>query len=469
MKKLLLLLAPLTFGLMIGCSYDDSAILDKIAEMEKEHDEMQAQLDAQQTLLDALANKLTITAVTQTDNGYTITFSDGATATIKNGKDGDSFFAEVVVGTTDVTFTLADGTVIVIPLGSGSGEPSAENNKIYYTTSDNTKLFPKTDASLYGAILISNTYKDGQGILVFDDAVTKIGGYAFSNCTSLASITIPDSVTSIGYSAFSDCSSLTSITIPDSVTEIGEHAFPSCSSLTSVTIGSGVTSIGEWAFYGCSSLTSVTIPGSVTEIGSNAFSSCSSLTSVTIGSGVTSIGYGAFEGCTSLTSITIPDSVTFIGYSAFNGCTSLPIENNIRYADTYVVEVTDKTLTSYTLKENVRFIGGSAFAYCYSLTSITIPDSVTKIGTRAFSYCESLTSVTIPDSVTEIGEAAFSYCTSLTSVYCKATTPPTGDYYMFDNNARGRKIYVPTVSVEAYKAAEGWSDYKSSIEGYDFE
>lgn len=37
---------------------------------------------------------------------------------------------------------------------------------------------------------------------------------------------------------------------------------------------------------------------------------------------------------------------------------------------------------------------------------------------------------------------------------------------MFYNNASGRKIYVPTESVEAYKA--GWSDYASYIEGYDF-
>ena len=409
MKKLLLLLAPLTLGLMVGCSYDDSAILDKITELEKEQDEMQAQIDAQQALLDALANNLTITAVTQNDNGYTITFSDGSSMTIKNGEQGekgdkgdngekgeqgDSFIESIVVGEEDVTFTLTDGTVIVIPLGSDSGDTSSEDNKIYYTTSDNTKLFPKTDADLYGAILISNTYKDGQGVLVFDDAITSIGNYAFQNCSSLTSITIPNSVTSIGKSAFENCT--------------GELIL-NCSCLglyggqfTKLVIGNGVTSIGERAFDGCSSLTSVTIPDSVT-----------------------SIGYCTFQNCTSLTSITIPDSVTSIGEWAFRGCSSL--------------------------------------------TSITIPDSVTSIGNSAFRGCTSLTSVTIPDSVTSIGESAFYYCTSLTEVYCKPVTPPSGGSNMFGGNASGRKFYVPTESVESYKTAYRWKDYASSIVGYDFE
>ena len=93
---------------------------------------------------------------------------------------------------------------------TGEGN-TTENNKIYYTSSGNTKLFPKTDASLYGAILISNTYKDGQGVLVFDDVVISIGDQAFSYCGSLTSVTIPDSVTSIGNRAFEGCLSLKEI------------------------------------------------------------------------------------------------------------------------------------------------------------------------------------------------------------------------------------------------------------------
>jgi hypothetical protein len=44
-------------------------------------------------------------------------------------------------------------------------------------------------------------------------SVTSIGDWAFSSCTSLASITIPASVTTIGGYAFEWCSNLTSLTV----------------------------------------------------------------------------------------------------------------------------------------------------------------------------------------------------------------------------------------------------------------
>ena len=385
------------------------------------------------------------------------------------------------------------------------------------------------------------------------DGVTTIGDYAFSGCSSLTSVTIPDSVTTIGKYAFSGCtgelvvncnipsvssseygkfygSKFTSVTIGDSVTTIGDYAFSGCSSLTSVTIGDSVTTIGNEAFYGCtgelvincnipsassdssgafygSKFTSVTIGDSVTTIGKYAFYSCDSLTSVYISdlsawckinfegsdanplyyagnlylknelvtdlvipSDITEIKFGAFYNCSSLTSVTIPDSVTTIGKSAFNGCcslTSITIPDSVTTIGVQAFKDCS-SLTSVTIPDSITTIEDRAFVYCSSLTSITIPDSVTTIGYAAFSDCSSLTSVTIPDSVTTIRGSAFRSCTRLTSVYCKAVTPPAGGASMFSSNASGRKIYVPMKSVEAYKSAEGWSDYKSSIVGYNF-
>ena len=65
---------------------------------------------------------------------------------------------------------------------------------------------------------------------------TTIGGYAFNNCNSLTSISLPEGVTSIESYAFNNCYSLTSITIPEGVTSIGGYAFNGCNSLTDIVI-----------------------------------------------------------------------------------------------------------------------------------------------------------------------------------------------------------------------------------------
>jgi Tfp pilus assembly protein PilF len=87
--------------------------------------------------------------------------------------------------------------------------------------------------------------------------LTAIPDYAFDECISLTSITLPNGVTSIGDEAFNECASLTSVTIPNGVTSIGKEAFHECTCLTSVAIPYSVTSFGYYAFYGCTSLTSV--------------------------------------------------------------------------------------------------------------------------------------------------------------------------------------------------------------------
>ena len=165
-----------------------------------------------------------------------------------------------------------------------------------------------------------------------DETYYLVGGYTGTDLeVVIPSVYNSKPVRSVGDYAFYECSSLTSITIPDSVTSIGNCAFYNCSSLSSITIPDNVTTIGWCAFYNCGSLSSITIPDNVTTIGDSTFWGCSSLTNVTIGNSVTSIGENAFYFCTSLTSIVIPDSVISIGDYAFDDCSSL---TTVYYAGT---------------------------------------------------------------------------------------------------------------------------------------
>lgn len=216
-----------------------------------------------------------------------------------------------------------------------------------------------------------------------------------------------------------------------------------------ITFDRDVTKIGERAFE-YSSCTIITIPNSVMEIGNGAFQYCTNLKSITIPNGVTTIGYYAFSSCSSLKE--------FRGKFAADGGRCL-IKDNV------IIAYANTSGTTYNIPDSVTAIEYYAFYGCDNLKSVTISDSITEIGGWAFCGCSNLTSVTIPGGVTSIGKSAFLDCTRLETVNCKPTTPPIGDKYMFDDNASGRKIYVPSGSISRYRSAQYWSDYASYIYG----
>ena len=265
-----------------------------------------------------------------------------------------------------------------------------------------------------------------------------IGDYAFSDCSSLTSLTLPSSVTSIGGHAFEKCSGLTSLTLPSSVTSIGGHAFAWCSGLTSLTLHSSVTSIGDYAFAWCSGLTSLTLPSSVTSIGGHAFESCSGLTSLTLPSSVTEIDWSAFERCNNLKECNClldSDLETCLAYS-HDDWTKIPVDE-IKY-----------------------YHNGQ------ELTKLEIPSGVDKIGSYSFYKGVNLTSLTLPSSVTSIGSSAFEGCSGLTSVYVSWKSPLSIFASTFkDANTEKCILYVPKGTYDDYWLSN-WGIFANIVE-YD--
>ena len=168
-----------------------------------------------------------------------------------------------------------------------------------------------------------------------------------------------------------------------------------------------------------------------------------SVVDVVVGNRIKTIGGRCFSNIfIKLTSIKIPDNVTSFGTHVFYICPNL------------------KTVK---LPSKITSITHSMFQQCYKLLDIDIPNTVTSIAQHAFYLCYALTSITIPSGVTNISNYAFLGCSHLSSVTVLAITPPTSGAQVFNGNASGRKIYVPSESLEAYKTATNWSAYASAI------
>lgn len=175
----------------------------------------------------------------------------------------------------------------------------------------------------------------------------------------------------IGPSAFSNCTSLTTVSLPASVTNIEEIAFLS-SGLTSITIPDSVIKIDLQAF-GQTQLTTVTLPNSIEYLGRAAFNQCRSLTTINIPEKITFIPDNFCYFCNSLTNVTIHDNIEIIGRMAFFRA----------------------IFTSFDFGKKLKCIKRSAFSNCTNLNNVVLPNTIKRIEQSAFASCSSLTKLTV--------------------------------------------------------------------------
>lgn len=295
-----------------------------------------------------------------------------------------------------------------------------------------------------------------------DDALKRIGVAAFSECSSLESVTIPSGVTIIERSAFANCTALISLDIANAVVAIDDAAFYNCPILGDFDLPTSLQRIGKWAFQGCASLSQLSLPAELEVIESGAFADCPGLTSISVAIGNThfrtvddvlfsydlgalllypnlrapmyaipygthSIGYFAFRGCTELLRVTIPESVGNISTGAFSYCGALgsvEIPAGVSKIGNYAFE-SCHSLSEVTLHEGLEDIGNGAFADCPFL-EFNFPQGLKTIGDHAFRGCYRLERITLPDSLERLGSGAFSLCRELKEATFEGRRPFSG-------------------------------------------
>ena len=366
----------------------------------------------------------------------------------KSGKAGKNLKIQVKVlknkgtkRTGHIDLTPTNGKIYRITInqdgaddqGNGNDDIATNipNNQIWYTTTTGEIVEPN-DTTAFNVSIISNSYKNGKGVITFDGIVSIIGDYAFYGC-NFESITMPASVTYCGDYAFGACYNLQKVHITDLSAWCNIDFKHDANPLLN----------GSDIYIGENRIVDLVIPSDVTKIKANTFGGCRSIESVSIHSGIEIIESQAFIACSNLK--------RFYSEPEFGDGLSLIINGRL------VSYALNCGVSEYTIPEGVIYIDDSAFAVCYTLNKITIPESVQNIA-----------------------QSAFAWCGNLSEVYCMAQTPPTAvwektpddalsEYWnAFNSTSSDIKIYVPRKSVETYKRASGWSEYAQYIVGYDF-
>ena len=277
-------------------------------------------------------------------------------------------------------------------------------NQIWYVSYGEQVLDFPPDA--FDRNILSNTYKDGKGVILFDGPVTQVGRDAFY--ANITEIHLPNTIESIGDFAFY-ADPFTSFRTPDNLKTVGRCAFMYCSYLTRIYGRHAsadekclVLDDGTMVAYALGWLTesgTITVPEGVTALAPNLFYWQSRIHDVVFSEGFKSLGDYCFQECSDLETVTFPESFDEIGELVFLGCSNLrefkgnsprvPDGHALVDKDGYMQAFAGQGITDYVIPDGV-----TQFIYCFrsnkSLRSLTLPESLKNYGSDPFDECDNL-------------------------------------------------------------------------------
>ena len=236
---------------------------------------------------------------------------------------------------------------------------------------------------MFDRSIISNTYSDGKGVIVFDGPVTEVKQEAFSSY-AIEEVHLPNSVETIDRYAFS-YSSITSFHTPDHLKTVGFCAFNNCNQLSRI--------YGRFASSDEKAL--------VTEDGIlAAYARAVMEKDLIIPDGVKIVAGSVFRGCETLETVTIPESVDELEDWAFRDCpnlrefkgsnTHVPDGRSFVDDEGYLCALAGCGLVDYVMPESAIYFRG-VFTNNKTLRSITFPPlSPRGVGSNNFDGSDNL-------------------------------------------------------------------------------
>jgi len=322
---------------------------------------------------------------------------------------------------------------------------------------------------------------------VVENGITGIGGYAFKECASMTTISLPETLATMGSSVFDGCTSLASYTYAGTIEQWLGITFSGTSStpmyhvkklyangsdteITNLVIPNGTTTIPNYAFYNCQGLVSVTLPASLSSVGTSAFSTCTHIantnylgtidqwcgitfagnvsnpaffsqklsingveqTDIYLSDELAEIKNYAFESNATLASVSVKNSTT-IHADAFKNCdATITVRGELNG--------TCGTGLNWSLEDGVLTISYSSgtgvmddytsskapwYVYRKSINKIIVGEGVTQVSKYAFRGMTQTFGVYLPSTLTQIGDYGFYESSGLSYIVSKATTPPS--------------------------------------------